>query len=249
MNPASFVEAENILRTVKRGVKKSDNTKIIICPPSVYLSKIKASPIFDLGIQNVFWEDVGAYTGEISARMAKNLGAGYVIVGHSERRIYLKETDEMVNLKVRSVLRNNLKPILCVGETLEERQQNKTNDVIVSQLEKALNDVSKFQIPNLSSRGIGDSKFQIAYEPVWAIGAGETPTFDEIMSAGLLIKKILTKLYDRKIAEEIPILYGGSVNSKNGLDFVEKANTDGLLVGGASLNASEFVRIVNLFGE
>lgn len=240
MNPASFIEAENILRTVKGGIKKSNNTKIIICPPSVYLSKIKVDSNFELGIQNVFWENIGAYTGEISARMAKNLGAGYAIIGHSERRIYLKETDEMVNLKIQSALKNNIKPILCVGETLEERQQNKTSEIIAKQLELALKNIDKFQVSS--------SKFQVAYEPVWAIGTGETPTFDEIMSAGLLIKKILTKLYDRKIAEEIPILYGGSVNSKNGLDFVEKANTDGLLVGGASLNASEFARIVNLFG-
>ena len=239
MNPASFVEAENILKTIKKGVEKSSNTKIIICPPSIYLSKIQTSPIFNLGIQNVFWEEKGAYTGEISSLMAKNMDVKYAIVGHSERRNYLKETDEMINLKIKSALKNNLKPILCIGETLEEKQQDKASDVIVSQLQSALKDVSKFQISN--------SKLLIVYEPVWAIGTGETPTSDEIMSAGLLIKKILVKLYDRKIAEGIPILYGGSVNSKNAFDFVDKAGMNGFLVGGASLNASEFVRIVNLF--
>ena len=238
MNPASFVEAENLLKVIKSGIKKSDDIKIVICPPAVYLSKIKPDPSFDLGIQNIFWEDKGAYTGEISAPMAKKLGASRAIIGHSERRIYLGETDEMINKKIKSALKNNLKPILCVGETLEEKNQDKTSEVISSQLESALENISKFQILN--------SRFHLAYEPIWAIGTGEIPSTNEVMSAALLIRKVITNLYDRQTADNLSILYGGSVTSKNASDFIDSAGMDGLLVGGASLNASEFLKIVNL---
>ncbi len=239
MNPVSFGEADSLIKTIKKGIKKSGNAKIIICPPAVYLSKIKTNSSFDLGIQNIFWENKGAYTGEISATIAKNLKIKYTIIGHSERRKYLNETDEMVNLKIQAALRNSLNPILCIGETLKERQQDKTSEVIVSQLKLAFVGVDKSQVTN--------HKLQIAYEPIWAIGTDETPSADEIMSANLLIKKTISSLYDRETAEKIPILYGGSVNSKNAFDFVDKTGMDGLLIGGASLNGSEFVRIVGLF--
>ena len=239
MNPVSFGEADSLIRTIKKGIKKSDNLKIIICPPAVYLSKIKTNSSFDLGVQNIFWEDKGAYTGEISAVIAKNLKVRYAIIGHSERRKYLNETNEMVNLKIQSALKNNLKIVLCIGETVKERQQDKASSIIANQLKLAFVGVDKSQIVN--------SKLQIAYEPIWAIGTGKTPSADEIMSANLLIKKTISKLYDREIAEKTSILYGGSVNSKNAFDFVDKTGMDGLLIGGASLNGSEFVRIVNLF--
>ena len=241
MNPASFTEAENLLKTIKSGIKKSDDVKVVICPPAVYLAKIKASSRFELGIQNIFWENKGAYTGEVSALMAKGLGASHAIIGHSERRIYLNETDEMINKKIKSALKNNLKPILCVGETLEERQQDKTSEIITRQLKSALKNISKFQLLN--------SKFYLAYEPVWAIGAGETPTSNEVMSVTLLIKKVIANLYDRRTADSSSVLYGGSVTSKNASDFINGAGADGLLVGGASLNGSEFVRIVNLLNR
>ena len=239
MNPVSFGEAESLIKTIKNGIQESDNNRIIICPPAVYLSKIKANSNFDLGIQNIFWEDKGAYTGEISAVIAKNLKIKYTIIGHSERRKYLNETDEMVNLKIQSALKNNISPILCIGETLKEKQEDKTSEVIIKQLKSAFNGISniKYSILNIC----------IAYEPIWAIGTGETPSANEIMSVDLLIKKTISNLYDREIAEKISILYGGSVNSKNAFDFVEKTGMDGLLIGGASLNGSEFVRIVGLF--
>jgi len=240
MNPVSFGEVDNLIRTIKKGIKKSDDVKIIICPPAVYLSKIKTNSSFDLGIQNIFWEDKGAYTGEISAVIAKNLKVRYTIIGHSERRKYLKETDEMVNMKIRSALKNNLSPVLCIGETQKEKQQDRASEIIVNQLVLALAGVDKSQVVN--------HKLQIAYEPIWAIGTGKTPSADEIMSAGLLIKKTISSLYDRETAKKIPILYGGSVNSKNAFDFVDKTGMNGLLIGGASLNGSEFVRIVGLFG-
>jgi len=239
MNPVSFAEADNLIKTVKRGIKKSDNVKVVICPPAVYLSQIKSDLSFDLGVQNIFWEEKGAYTGEISARMAKNLGANYAIIGHSERRIYLNETDEMIKKKVKAALKNNIGPILCVGETLKEKQQDRTSNVITNQLKLALEGVDKFQVSSF--------KFQVAYEPVWAIGTGKTPLFDEVMSMNLLIKKTISGLYGRDAAEKMPILYGGSVDGKNAFDFVDKTGMNGLLIGGASMNASEFVRMVNLF--
>jgi triosephosphate isomerase len=239
MNPVSFDEADNLIKTIKKGIKKSDNVEIVICPPAVYLSKIKTNSSFELGIQNISWEDSGAYTGEISAKMAKNIGTEYAIIGHSERRKYLRETDEMVNLKIQSSLKNNLSPILCIGETLEEKQEDKASEVIINQLEEALKNV-KLQVAGC--------KLQIAYEPIWAIGTGETLSTNEIMSACLLIRKIISNLYGRETAGKISVLYGGSVNSKNAFDFVDKTGMNGLLIGGASLNGSEFVRIVNLFG-
>ena len=245
MNPVSFSEADNLIKTIKKGIKMLDNVKVVICPPSIYLSKIKTNTSFDLGIQDISWEDKGAFTGEISATMAKNLKIKYTIIGHSERRKYLNETDEMVNLKIKAALRSNLKLILCVGETLKENEQDKASEVITRQLEKALKNIPKSKI---SSKNIGDSKLKIAYEPIWAIGTGETPLVDDIMSVNLLIKKTISNLYDRETAEKVSILYGGSVNSQNALDFVNKTGMDGLLVGGASLNGSEFVRIVGLFG-
>lgn len=238
MNPVSFKEADNIIRTVKNGIKKSENVKVVVCPPYFYVQNTKGGTIFDIGVQDVFWEDSGAYTGEISSKMAKNMGAGYAIIGHSERRMYLGETDKNINLKINSALKNSVKPIFCVGESEKERDEDRAGDVIASEIEKGLEGVpSGYLVKDLI----------IAYEPIWAIGTGNTPTSDDIMSMALLIRKVITKLYDRKTADNLPIIYGGSVNSENALDFVDKAGMDGLLVGGASLNASEFVRIVNLF--
>lgn len=240
MNPVSFAEADNLIKAIKNGIKKSENINVVICPPAVYLSKIKPNSKFELGIQNIFWENRGAYTGEISAKMAKNLNVKYSIIGHSERRLHLGETDKMINLKIKSAIENNLIPVLCIGETLKEKKQDKTSEVIVRQLESAFKNIDKFQVSSF--------KFQVVYEPIWAIGTGITPAVDEIMSVALLIRKVIAKLYDRETAEKISILYGGSADSGNAYDFVRKANTNGLLIGGASLNASEFARIVNLFG-
>ena len=162
MNPASFDKADSLIKTIKKGIKNSDNLKIIICPPAVYLSKIKTNSSFELGIQNIFWEDEGAYTGEISAVIAKNLKIKHTIIGHSERRKYLNETDEMVNLKIKSALKNNLSPILCVGETLKEKQKDRASEIITNQLKTAFRGISNLQssYPNIC----------IAYEPNWAIG-------------------------------------------------------------------------------
>jgi len=240
MNPVSFTEADNLLNTIKKGIKKSDNTNIIICPPAIYLAKIKSNASLELGIQNISWEDKGAFTGEISASMASNLDIKYALIGHSERRLYLKETDEMINAKIISAVKNKLKPVLCIGETLKEKKQDRMSEIITIQLQLALKNLSEAQILN--------SGIQIAYEPVWAIGTGETPSINEIMSTVLLVRKIITNLYDRATAERVFVLYGGSVNGQNAFDIVDKTGMNGLLIGSASLNGSEFVRIVNLFG-
>jgi len=239
MNPVDFVDAENLLRTVKSKIKKSDRVKIVICPPAVYISNMKKTPSIDFGAQNVFWKDKGAYTGEISAKMAKNLGASYAIIGHSERRIHLMETDKMVNLKILSAISNNLKPILCIGETLEEKRTGKGKNIVISQVKKALFNIPKSKLSN--------QNLLIAYEPIWAIGTGNTPMFGPVINVKILIRKIISELYDKKTAENLPILYGGSVNSQNAFDFVNKSEVNGLLVGGASLDGNEFARIVNLF--
>lgn len=238
MNPLAISEAENIVRVMKKEIDRSDNVKVIICPPYFYVPNVKSGNFFDVGVQNIFWEESGAYTGEISAKMAKNFGVDYAIIGHSERRMHLGENDGIVNLKITAALKGGLKPIFCVGETRKERNEDKAGEVIAKEVEKGLEGIPQ---------GYLVSNFVVAYEPIWAVGTGNTPTPDEIMSMGLLIRKVITKLYDRKTADNLPIIYGGSVNSDNALDFVDKAGMDGLLVGGASLNASEFVRIVNLF--
>jgi triosephosphate isomerase len=246
MNPPTFKEARHLFGVVRKGIKGIKDTEVVICPPFIWLSDLKAvlgrakgsSRI--LGAQDCFWEQKGAYTGEISPFMLKDLGCQYVIVGHSERRKHFGETDEMVNKKLKAVLKVGLKPILCVGEEFrdafdsEGRPLNEMNLVVGEQLEKDLNGISLSRIRNVI----------IAYEPVWAIGTGLSCSSDEAMKAALFIKKILSKLYHRQVVEQVKILYGGSVNSRNAVDYIQGARMDGLLVGGASLNATEFVKIV-----
>ncbi len=237
MNPTTLVEAKRLFDSVKKGIKKIKKVEVVVCPPLIYLSELRTQDSnFKVGAQNCFWEKEGAYTGEISAFMLKNIGCQYVIVGHSERRKYFNETDEIVSKKLKSVLDMELTPILCVGETKEERDQGKADKVLKKQIEIALNDVSKFKIQN--------SKFCIAYEPVWAIGSGKPCDVEEAQKAGLLIKKIISNLFNIKIAEKIQILYGGSVNSKNAEGYIKEAGLDGLLIGGASLKPNEFVKIL-----
>lgn len=251
-NPPSQKEARHLFEVVRKGIKtgtvpakrgQSPSIEVVICPPFVWLKESKIweirsqkgskSPKFWLGAQDCFWEQSGAYTGEISPAMLKDLGCQYVIVGHSERRKYFQETDEMINQKIKAALKAGLKPILCVGE---ETRDNSDYLIIEQQLEKALFGVSAGRIKDLV----------IAYEPVWAIGTGQPCLPDEAMKTALFIRKILTKLYARKIAEQVRILYGGSVTAKNAADYVKGAGMDGLLVGGASLNGTEFIEIVKM---
>lgn len=240
MNPPSLDDAQTLFDEIENDAYKIEGVKVetVVCMPYIFLSDFDPDGKVRLGAQDVFWESRGAYTGEISVEMLRRLGVRYAIAGHSERRKYLGETDEMVNLKVTAALAGGLRPILCIGESLEERRRGDAGDVIISQLEKGLWNLSDSQVCG---------KLLIAYEPVWAIGSGLTPSTDDLMSIGLLIKKILNKAYGREIAEATPILYGGSVTSDNCFDIVDKSGMRGLLVGGSSLQAREFMGIVRKF--
>ena len=244
-NPTSQKEAEHIFEVIRKkivdfGLRK--NIEIVICPPYVYLSSIKHQvSSIKLGAQDCFYEKKGAYTGEISPLMLKDLGVKYVIIGHSERRKYFGETDEIINKKMKAALKVGFKPILCVGETLEGQKQGEGLNVLKRQIVTAFKNVSSFKF-----RTSGPI---IAYEPVWAIGTGDACVPEDVLKIRLFIKKILMQLYSRAIAEKIKIIYGGSVNSKNAADYVKEAQVDGLLVGGASLNAAEFIEIIKTVGN
>jgi triosephosphate isomerase len=227
-NPLTLTEAQSLFGSVREGIKNIKNIEVVICPPFVYLPglKLEASGI-KLGGQDCFWEKKGPFTGEISPQMLKNLGCDYVIVGHSERRKYFQERNEMIKKKLKATLSLKLKTILCVGETKKERKEGKTAQVLKKQL-KVLDRLVKKQ--ELTSR------VMIAYEPVWAIGTGKACGFLEARKSNLLIRHMG--------GEKIPVLYGGSVDSQNAKAFIEKSEFDGLLVGGASLKAREFIKLV-----
>jgi triosephosphate isomerase len=226
MNPQTMTEAELLFNLIQRGIKKSKNVEVVICPPFLYISNLKSQKSnLKLGAQDVFWERKGAYTGEVSPMMLKDLGCQYVIIGHSERRKYFGETEEMVNKKIKAALRAKLKPILCIGETKEEKREGKTLGVLRIQIKKALKNLTIKELNNLI----------IAYEPLWAIGRGTPCDPKEAKEVLLFLRKIFKKLL---------FLYGGSVNSKNAADYLKKAGFNGLLVGGASLSPREFIEIV-----
>ncbi len=231
MNPSAKKKAEVLFNNIKKKTKSLKNIEVIICPPFIYLEQlVDSTKKINLGAQDCHWENTGAYTGEVSAKMLKGLGCEYVIIGHSERRNYFKETNEMINKKLLGAFKNNLKPILCVGE----KQDQEMGDVVKNQLIRALNKVGRTRIKDLI----------IAYEPVWAIGTGKSCKPNDAMQASLFIKKILTKNYSRRIAENTPILYGGSVKSDNADLYIKQAEMDGVLVGGASLDADQFSKII-----
>ena len=236
-NPVTLKRAEQVFVLVKKNIKNIKNIEIVVCPPFVYLPKFKAQSLkFKLGAQDVFWQGRGAFTGEISPKMLKDLGVEYIILGHSERRQILKETDEMINNKLKAVLGAGLKPILCIGETQEERNKGKTETILKNQIEKALKNVPSYKLQV--------TRFCIAYEPIWAIGTGKPCLLQEALKAKVFISKVLKVLLGKKIAEKIKILYGGSVSSKNGLSYIKEAKMDGLLVGAISLKPKEFIKLI-----
>lgn len=216
------------------------DAEIVISPPFTALSTA-AEALKDTGIklagQNLFWEDKGAYTGEMSAVMLKEAGCIYVIIGHSERRQFFGETDETVNKKVKTSLRNNLIPIICVGETLQEREEGATLKVIERQLREALSGIAKDEAVNIV----------IAYEPVWAIGTGKTATPGQANEAHQFIRERLSEVYSDSIATEIRIIYGGSVTPDNISSLMAENEINGALVGGASLKVESFAKICNSF--
>ena len=212
--------------------------KIIVCTPftdiPVAVSLTQTLRIC-IGAQNCHFEDFGAYTGEISAQMLQEIGIKYVILGHSERRKYFLETDEIINKKIKSAIKSGLKVIFCVGETLQEREFKVIKEKISTQIKKGLYQISKKEIENVV----------IAYEPIWAIGTGKNATKDEVEAACKAIKQTLSCMYGFSIAEKISIIYGGSVNVKNAKEFFQMENINGVLIGGASLDADEFLKIAN----
>jgi triosephosphate isomerase len=215
--------------------------ELIVFPPAVSLAAAAGSPARDprvqLGVQNIHWEDEGAYTGEISAAMAAEAGATFALVGHSERRHLFGETDEQVGRKVAAARRHGLVPMVCVGETLAERRAGRVDEVIVRQLDAAL--------PSL---GGGKERFLIAYEPVWAIGTGETATPDDASEAHATLRGRLEEALGIAAAARVPLLYGGSVKPENAADLLGAPDVDGVLVGGASLDARSFLEIAAAAG-
>lgn len=212
--------------------------EVVVCVPYTAItatSKAAAGTNIKVGAQNVAWADSGAFTGEISAEMLLDAGAEYVIIGHSERRQFFGETDKTVNMRLVQAIKAELKPILCVGELLEERKTDKTNSVLSAQLSGAYEGISEADA----------AKTVIAYEPVWAIGTGETATPEQAEETIFFIRDFMSRLYGHKVSEDIRILYGGSMNPKNAAELMAKPNLDGGLIGGASLKAADFAKVVN----
>lgn len=217
-------------------------TGVILSPPYTSLfnmNEILEDTIVKLSGQNMHYEDSGAYTGEISAKMLKSTNCEYVILGHSERRHVFNEPDEMIKKKVDKAYESGLKPILCVGEKLEERKAGKTADRLKIQYESAFENISEEVF----------SKSIIAYEPVWAIGTGETATTEQADKAHKLIRELTAEKYSSKIADDLKILYGGSVKPHNAQELIETENIDGFLVGGASLKVKSFYKIIQIVEE
>lgn len=238
MNPQSAKEAALLFRAVAKGIRGSKGVDVVIAPPFLYFSQLKTYNLkltTKLAAQNCFWEDRGAYTGEVSPVMLKSLGVTHVIIGHSERRQHLGETDEMVNKKIKAVLRAGITPILCVGERARERQ-NEIPASVGEQVKKALAGLKKSEF----KKGI------IAYEPVWAIGTGTPDTPEGATRAAIYIRKVVRDVLGGKAADLLRVIYGGSVNAKNATTFISRdiRGMEGLLVGGASLKAEEFAEIV-----
>lgn len=226
-----------LVNSLRRELVDIENADIIVCPPYIALCEI-ADLVVDsnikLGAQNVYWEEVGAFTGEISPLMLKDVGCRYVIIGHSERRKYFSETDEAVNKKIKASQSAGLIPIVCVGETDEERESKKTTSVVENQLQGGLKDLNSESV----------SKLIIAYEPVWAIGTGKTATPEQAQEVHRFIRDWLKNNYSSEVAENVRIIYGGSVNPSNTKDLIKQSDIDGALVGGASLESSSFGEIV-----
>lgn len=230
-------EAVALTTALKSLVTHCTGVEIIVAPTFTALAAIgdviKDSNVL-LAAQDVYWEDSGAFTGEVSAPMLKDVGCDYVIIGHSERRQYFGETNESVNQKVKAALSHDLKPIICVGEQLEDRERGRTETVIENHVTGGIADLSAAEL--LSS--------VIAYEPVWAIGTGKTATPAQVQEVHSLIRKLLTDAYSDEVASQIRIQYGGSVKPENAAELMAQPDVDGALVGGASLQAESFAEIV-----
>lgn len=236
----THLEAIKFLQDLGYNYENKTDCEVAVCPPSTAIRSVKTILEDDemdirLGAQNMHFEKSGAYTGEVSPGMLKALGVEYIIVGHSERRQYFEETDEIVNKKVRSAIKNELKPIMCIGESLEIRESGKAVEFVLDQLVKGLEDIN----------GKDFIRFTIAYEPIWAIGTGRTATSEDANDMCSAIRKKLASLYNEEIANIVRIQYGGSVKPSNISELMSMSDIDGALVGGASLKVDDFIAIIN----
>ena len=230
-------EAAELVTLLKRELIDVTDVDIVVCPPFISLGIVKdilQDTNISVGAQNLYWEDNGAFTGEVSAPMIKGEGAEYVIIGHSERRQFFAETNQTVNKRIRAALRNSLIPIVCIGEVLEERESGKTMKVIEKQVRECFDGYSADEMKAMI----------IAYEPVWAIGTGKTATAAQAQEVHKFIRNQIVTMHDEDIAEAVRIQYGGSVKPENTAELVGQPDIDGALVGGASLKASSFASIV-----
>jgi len=230
-------EAIDLVRELKAAISGVKGVEVAVAPPFTALyavCKELEGSFIRLAAQNLYWEEKGAFTGEVSPLMLKEVGCHYVIIGHSERRQFFGETDETVNRRIKAALAQGLKVIFCIGETLKEKEEGKTFSVIERQVEDGLKNLGDKEMENIV----------IAYEPVWAIGTGKTATPGQAEEVHRFIRGKIEKLYSREVSEEIRIQYGGSVTPENIKGLMEQANIDGALVGGASLKAESFSKIV-----
>lgn len=230
-------EAVFLVEYLKRSLAEEKEVEAVVCPPftSLYsVAQVLQGTNIKLGAQNMSWEKKGAYTGEVSPLMLLDLGCQYVILGHSERRQYFAETDAMINKKVLSALENGLRPIVCVGETLEEKEANQTQAVISQQVTKSLANLPQEKVTDLV----------VAYEPIWAIGTGKSASSQEANEVIKYIRSILGEMFGSDKAESIRIQYGGSVKPDNIRELMSQSDIDGALVGGASLEAASFTKLV-----
>lgn len=217
---------------------KDTQNEVVLCVPytDLFYALLSAQNTnIKIGAQNMHWEESGAYTGEVSGQMLKAIGVEYVIIGHSERRQYFAETDETVNKKLKAAFKYGLKPIVCVGETLEQREEGKAKEIVTMQIEKDLEGLTEEQVSNTI----------IAYEPIWAIGTGKTATSEDANEMTKTIREKISNIYGQNIANGVIIQYGGSVKSSNAKELFSMSDIDGGLVGGASLKSDEFAKIVN----
>ena len=229
-------EAVEMVKALKEESPQLTDAELVVIPPYTMLSEVKKvieGSTIQLGAQNIFWEEKGAFTGEVSPLMLKDAGCQYVTIGHSERRQYFGETNETVNKKIKAALAHELTPIMCIGESLEEREKGNTMDKVETQINSGLEGLGKDEI----------RRIVIAYEPIWAIGTGVTATPSQAEEVHSFIRKKLTEKYGNEIASYAIILYGGSVKPANTYSILKENNINGALVGGASLEADSFIQI------
>jgi triosephosphate isomerase len=230
-------EAKSFAEEVSKHIPDREKVDSVICAPALFLDRLveaTQNSHVEIGAQNMHFEEDGAYTGEISPRALQDIGVKYVIIGHSERRCMFNETDECVNKKAAAAFKYDLTPIVCVGETLEQREKNETMKIVESQVKKALSDLSEEQV----------KKTIIAYEPIWAIGTGKSSTADDANEVCSYIRQVVRESFSKAAADSIRIQYGGSVKPANIKEFMAEPDIDGALVGGASLESNSFLQLL-----